>query len=176
PEGFLFLGESESPAQKPELFAGFDDEHHIYRASSEQETAPLYTQPEQFGFDPDQIESVVPESEEPPERDFGELHRQTLLARYSPPSILVDRDYRLVHVIGDVRPYLAVRPGHSTGNVLEMVSDEFRPELRSLLVEAFQSDGAPVRRDFEIEGESVEFRATPIESDLVELTFLAEPG
>jgi len=170
PEGWLVLGESETPTQRPELFGELDDEHHIYRASLEGDGETVRPRPE-FGFDLSHVPSEERTTTETETPDVADLHRKSLVARFSPPSIVVDSEYDLLHVVGDVEPYLSVRPGRAPGNVLEMLSEDLRSHVRTMLFEAFRAEGGPTRRELAVDEDHVAVTATRLDSDLVELTF-----
>jgi two-component system CheB/CheR fusion protein len=170
-DGYLMLGESETTTQYPELYEEVDEAHRIYRSVSDDVTPASRVRPA-FRFEPTRFEPADLDTfEGPTHNNVESIHRDALIERYAPPSILVDDDYVLRHVLGDVRPYLSVRPGKATGDILKMLGDEVRPHVRTLLFEAFRSEGEPVQRRLEMGDGSVDVEATRLRADLVELAF-----
>src|SRR5206468_262069 len=56
------------------------------------------------------------------EATFPEVY-EGLLARYVPPSLLLNEHHELVHSFGDARKYLRIPEGKATNDVLKMVDD-----------------------------------------------------
>lgn len=70
-------------------------------------------------------------------RHFSDLHQQ-LLERYAPPSILVNEEYEIVHLSTTVGRYLHVSGGEPTNNLLKLIRQELRLELRTALYQSVQ--------------------------------------
>src|SRR5438270_761177 len=74
----------------------------------------------------------------------GEANR-LVLARYSPPGVIVDAEMRIVHFRGQTGAYLEPAPGEASLNLLKMARDGLLYGLRSALHEARHSD-RPIRK------------------------------
>jgi two-component system CheB/CheR fusion protein len=69
----------------------------------------------------------------------GELHFR-LLERYATPSVLVNRDYDIVHLSENAGRFLQFAGGELTINLLRLVDPALRSPLRSALFQATESD------------------------------------
>ncbi|HMB94369.1 MAG TPA: PAS domain-containing protein, partial [Rhodothermales bacterium] len=72
---------------------------------------------------------------------------------HAPPSLIVNVDHQVVHILGGGEAYLKFTPGHPTQDVLKVVREALRLELRTALYQAFRkaqrtrSRAVPVRVD-----------------------------
>lgn len=152
PKGFLFLGNSESADSSSDLFATVDKKQRIYRAKSVTRASarvsglPLTLSPGS-GFVP-QIKTTHKQQK----ISFGELH-QKLLDQYTPPSVLIDADYDIVHLADRAGRFLQFADGEPSRNLLKVVDPALRVELRIALFQAAQT------------GKSIEARRVKINRD-----------
>ncbi|MCC5969172.1 MAG: PAS domain-containing protein [Pararhodobacter sp.] len=125
PNGVLFLGSAETPDAAPDSFTALDREHRIYRVTQHR----LKDKPMQSKFPPKYHTTVaMPQHRpEPEDRDrrIGALHHRAL-EKSAPPSALVDRDFRVVHLSENAGRYLLPAAGPYTADFASLV----RPELR----------------------------------------------
>jgi two-component system CheB/CheR fusion protein len=138
-EGVLWLGSSETIGTHRELFDLVDSRHKIYakkggpRMMLEPAVAPRW------------LGHAVPPSTDPlpPARDLpSDPQREAdrmLLARYAPPSVIVNGDLEIVQFRGDTSAYLTPAPGRASLNLLKM--------LREGLVVAVRGAVHRARRD-----------------------------
>lgn len=68
---------------------------------------------------------------------FGELH-QRLLEEYAPPSLLINEEYDIIHISDKAGRYLQIAGGEPSQNLLKLIRQELRLELRSALYQALQ--------------------------------------
>ncbi|MDQ3135130.1 MAG: PAS domain-containing protein, partial [Acidobacteriota bacterium] len=138
PNGFLFLGNSESADGAATLFATVDKKQRIFRADSATRarlrvpSLPL-TIPLPRGF--------APQTEGTRERQqisFSELH-QKLLVQYAPPSVIINAAYDIVHLADRAGRFLQFADGEPSHNLLKVVHPELRIELRTALFQAAQT-------------------------------------
>ena len=130
PGGYLFLGASESPDGNSSLFTLYDKAAHIYESRTGTSRLPL-----PLHDHPPLTLRTLPRAVETRGIDrmsAGELH-QRLLERYAPPSVVVTDDHTVVHLSERVGRYLRVTGGEPTRDLLRMVRDELRPDLRTAL-------------------------------------------
>lgn len=142
PEGFLFLGGSESIAAADGFFSPVDKQHSIFqrRPDPEEETrtAPILPMRRRLGGTP-----PVEQWEEPDQTGSDtvhELHRRLLMEDIA--SIIVDDNYEIVHLTDRAARYLEYRGGAPTHDVLEVVPGQLRRELRGKLYQVFQKGQA----------------------------------
>jgi two-component system CheB/CheR fusion protein len=101
-----------------------------------------------------QRKSTVQADFEPSELRMHEFERtqlyregdRILLARYSPPSVLVSSDLEVLQFRGDTSPYLASAPGKPTLNLLRMLREGLLPGLHAAITKA-RAERVPVRQE-----------------------------
>jgi two-component system CheB/CheR fusion protein len=144
PGGFLFLGSAESVDGSGDLYSVLNREQHIYQ--SRQVRSRNFVVPESApAFRVEHI-PVAHQAAVEPRRNterisFGELH-QRLLEEYAPPSLVVNEEYDIVHMSDHVGSYLQVAGGEPSQNLLKLIREELRLELRSALYQATQQGRA----------------------------------
>jgi len=137
PDGFLFLGSSESADAASEFFVPFDKKNRIYRARTLSRTVrylPALSSP---------LPQRLPEpahagSPLRPQFSYGEVH-QRALSQFAPPSLIVDRDSDIVHMSETAGRFLRHVGGEPSRNVMSLVLPELRLELRMALYQALQT-------------------------------------
>lgn len=147
PTGHLMLGGSETAGASSLLFDPVDKKHRIYsRIASTQHPALLFgARPPATATGtrtpPAVIAKYAGRAELPKEAD------RILLARYSPPSVVVDSALNILEFRGDTQPYLEHgRHGQASLNLMKMVRRSLLFELRQA-VQVARETGAPARRD-----------------------------
>lgn len=142
--GYLFLGTSESVDATSNLYDIVSRDHHIFK--SRQTSLRAYPVPESvpaIRIDQLQVSAAGKEkSNRLLERiTYGDLHLR-LLEQYAPPSIVINEEYDIVHVSDRAAPYLQFAGGEVSQNLLKLVRQELRLELRSALYQALQQKTA----------------------------------
>ena len=136
--GVLFLGPSETLTEAEEEFDVIDRHWKIFRkrrdvrlsAGTGLASMPLSDTALNIRHQmPGQIKT---------ETSFPEAY-EGLLARYVPPSLLLNERHELVHSFGDARKYLHVPEGKATNDVLKMVDDSLRIAISSALHQSGKS-------------------------------------
>jgi two-component system CheB/CheR fusion protein len=191
-EGLLFLGGSESAENALAQFTVLNKKHRLYtRRYSARQAPPLFTGPSSLALAYQRpitslatarapLEAPSPTlpdaapGEERPSLSFGESHFN-LLERFSPPSVIIDANHRIVHLSEHAGRYVQFSGGEPTTNLLRAVHPMLRLELRAALFRVAQSGheveitGVPV----EIDGKprAVDLRVYPAASDLQLVVF-----
>ncbi|HSC18251.1 MAG TPA: CheR family methyltransferase [Rhizomicrobium sp.] len=132
-QGYLFLGSSESADHPEHLFQTVDREARVYQTTGRADRPPLL--PRLLGMTP--VMGHPPEPPPPVLRQVRTLHREALEQAAS-PSILVDSNYRVLHLSENAGRYLQPSGGSLSADVTELVREEIRFELRSALHRAFE--------------------------------------
>jgi two-component system CheB/CheR fusion protein len=145
PSGVLLLGASETAGASPELFAPVDKKHRIYSKRPDSAAAALHFRlPRLDGRERPDTGPVAAgpgtRAERPREAD------RILLARYTPPSVIVDGKDDIVEFRGQTDPYLEHTHGRASLNVFAMVRKGLLLELRQAIHEA-RKRKAPVRKE-----------------------------
>jgi two-component system CheB/CheR fusion protein len=137
PNGFLFLGSSESVEGSHDLFAPVDKDAHIYqsRGGAAKMGVPAQTLSVTTG-----LRRVRHEAPEAPSRErqmAPDLHLR-LLEQYAPPSVVVNEDYDIVYLTERAGRFLRFAAGEPSTNLVRVVRPELRLELRTALYQAAQ--------------------------------------
>jgi len=141
PDGYLFLGRSESPESVSNLFQAIDVSHHIY------ERLNVPTRPDRTLDLPVKPTRIPREAGEPVDTSetLGVLHETLVAQSHAPPSVLVNADGHVVHVTGDVSRFVRVRKGVASFRFLDMVASALRPSLRPALFRAMHGDRTSIQ-------------------------------
>jgi len=183
PGGRLFLGMSESVDDDSKLFAPVDKKYRLY----EQRPSTRTTLPVPFGTSTlgRSLELKEKSSERPaapktnggtaptaistlrgsdPGLSFGELHYR-LIERFAPPSVVVNKNYDIVHLSDSAGRFLQFAGGELTRNLLQLVNPMLRLDLRAAMFTAMQSQSpaSVLNVQTELDGEptSVSIRVSP---------------
>jgi two-component system CheB/CheR fusion protein len=131
PEGYLFLGKSETVGESHEFFTPFDRQHRIYRASPTKRKVPVKF-PLIAEASPTRLGSGLAVVRPTP-IGHAELVRDLLLKQRSATAVLIDRDGQVLYFYGPTREFLWQPEGTATRDLLSMVSDEMRVALRAII-------------------------------------------
>ena len=129
PGGFLLLGTSET-IESSELFHTEDKKNCLFRkrnVPAPELRLPVFPITQTRRLSPMRTERV-----EEGTVHYGELHQQ-IVERYAPPSLLVNPDFRVVHLSEHVGRYLTHPGGEMTNNIFKLVRPDFHIELRATL-------------------------------------------
>jgi two-component system CheB/CheR fusion protein len=131
PDGYLFLGSSETADHADGLFRVVDRDARIYQsAGRSMERMP--TLPRLLGT-PSEPHGVAAA---PSPATAQSTHRQTLEVM-APPSVLVDQSSKVLHLSENAGRYLQPSAGPMVNDITDLVRPELRFELRSALYRAF---------------------------------------
>jgi two-component system, chemotaxis family, CheB/CheR fusion protein len=151
PSGFLMLGNAESVAAFPNLFAPADKKHKIFikRAVG---TKLHYD----FSANRYARETAIPieaREQSGSSMDFDQQHKadRIVLKKYAPPGVIINENMEIVQFRGPIGPYIEPAPGRASLHLLKIAKKEFVAELRTAVDHA-KKNHAPVKR------QSVEFR------------------
>lgn len=152
PGGYLFLGTSESIDGASDIFTPVSREQHIYQ--SRQVSSRPYPVPESvpvFHFESSRPKTTAAEAEQRVlERlSYVDLH-QRLLEQYAPPSVLINEEYELVHLSERAGRYLQMGGGEPSQNLLSLIRQELRLDLRAALYKAVQQRSNVEARDLKV--------------------------
>ncbi|HEX4129556.1 MAG TPA: chemotaxis protein CheB [Pirellulales bacterium] len=155
--GALFLGNSETVAGTDELFEPLDKRWRIFRRVG----------PTRHGS----VDFVLPPAAVPPglEREYAELRtlpwvsiaqvaNKALLQRYTPPSVVVDRQLRIVYFHGSTERFLSQPAGEPTRELLSLARDGVRGAVRAALHQAMTQNERVTVRDGLVESEAGNMR------------------
>ncbi len=139
--GRLFLGQSDSSLEATELFTPVDKKHQIYRQKpTSNSDFHIPELPSRFGKG---VPRAMADGHKSPERSktgFEELHRELMMKRYIPPSLIINGDYDVLHSSGPIDKYLNYSGGEPSRNLLEMITPGLKQPLRNALFQAGKED------------------------------------
>ncbi len=140
PGGWLLLGSSESVDGTSDIFSSFSREYHVFQSRQASYRAlPLSESVPNLRIEPVVLHnpSLPPEKRAPDRITFGDLH-QRLLEEYAPPSVVVNEEYDILHLSEHAGRFFQIGGGEISQNLLKLVRQELRIELRSALYRAKQ--------------------------------------
>jgi two-component system CheB/CheR fusion protein len=132
PSGYLFLGNAESADGASNLFDTVDKRHRLYQRRVQSHPAPLLPALPLLSRLAHRLPASSTGTAQPP----PEEHR-LLLETDAPPSVLIDQEYRLLHLSESAGRYLLTPGGQPTTDLLKVVRPELQIELRAALFRAF---------------------------------------
>lgn len=129
-DGYLFLGKSETVGQYSDLFATIDAKNKIFKRKR---GGNLHTI-KFAAFKPTSI--ALPKAVSTNRRgnlSVSEMVKETLFNTFEHPYVVVNSEFDIQEVNGDVRLFMSLSPGSIQINLLRMVNTELQIELRSIL-------------------------------------------
>ncbi|MGC1309541.1 MAG: chemotaxis protein CheB [Phormidesmis sp.] len=168
PEGFLWLGSSESISENSDLFTAVNKQHSIYGRS-------LSANRLSFDFitsDHAALSAKAPNASQSPEnRSYATIQRQAdqiVLNRYAPVGIIINEQLEILHFRGNTSAYLRPAPGEPSFNLLKMVQPSLQLELRAAIEQAKAQDTIARRERLQLEDNPryIQIEVTPIKNPL----------
>jgi two-component system CheB/CheR fusion protein len=131
--GFLLLGKSESVGASSELFTQVDKSEKMYtrKPASVLFTRFVTERKPDFKTRKDSVTS----QKETMQTDFRKSAEAIMIAK-SPASVVVNEHLDIVHIHGDLTPFLKVPQGKPTHNLLKMTREGLGFELRNAIHKA----------------------------------------
>jgi two-component system CheB/CheR fusion protein len=137
PEGYLFLGPSETADNPPRLFHPINRSAGIYQTTIARGGKPRL--PPRLLGPIHASENYIHRPAPGPAAALSEaaMHRRAI-ERVAPPSALVDQGHRVLHLSDNAGRFIAPGGGPLSGDISDLVRSELRFELRSALSRAFE--------------------------------------
>ena len=127
-EGYLFLGNAETVGRHGHLFETISKRWRIYRRVGAARSAAIdFTSWPKRG-ELSERPSIVPQ--------MSEIAVKSLADRFAPASVLIDRNYRVLHFHGQTDDYLAQPPGAPTMDLLALARHGLALTVRSAVQKA----------------------------------------
>jgi two-component system CheB/CheR fusion protein len=154
PDGFLFLGSSETVGGFTDLFLPLDKKWKIFRRRESGRRLGV-----EFPITP--LRPPIPEGE--PVRPYQEvgispgiLAEKTLMQRYSPPCVVINEKFEVVYFSTRTSRYLEPPVGEPSQNLLKMAKEDLRPALRAAVHKALTEQQTAIYRDLKVATDSGE--------------------
>jgi two-component system CheB/CheR fusion protein len=145
PDGFLFLGSSESIGAFAELFTVVDAKHRVFMKKPVTVGMPIdfnaYISTEGHG-------RALGHEERPPMWSALDVQREAdrlMLARYTPVGVVVDEMLTVLQFRGRTSAYLEPAPGMATLDLFRLLREGLLAEVRSAINQARTENVAVVR-------------------------------
>lgn len=145
PAGYLLLGASETIGTYRDLFEVEDVKNKIFRKKPLPARAAVAPPTGGYVLPGASAERTVPARsahEAPAGADAYREAERMLLAKYAPPSVLVNADFDILHFRGDTGPYLTPAPGKASLNLLKMLREGLLVGVRGALYKAKKEETA----------------------------------
>jgi two-component system CheB/CheR fusion protein len=146
--GFLFLGSSESLGMLQKYFRVIDAKWKIFQMISNQKVYPnfsLHDEKQFIGTHKAPVTESNYHLTHPLKIESSENQYYKYLAeQYSPSCIIINDEYRILFVLGDVRHQLKFSEGDFNNNLLSLVPKELKTIIQSGIVKA-RKKTSPVR-------------------------------
>ena len=150
--GFLLLGRTENISGFAQLFTPVDKANKIFARTAVRSTLEFAPRSETHPTVTSRTNVAFPE--QPPRTvDVGKHLDHMLVARFSPPGVLVDDKMEILQFRGETGDYLQAPAGEPQTNLLKMARGDLLAELRATLAEAKKRNrsatatGVEVRRN-----------------------------
>ncbi len=137
PAGCLLVGTSENSSRLADLFDPLDDENRLYCRKPNLGLRALQSIMN-FAGRPEAGALPRSKSAASPQDAVHSFVDHMLLSRYGPSGLLIDKNFRIIEVRGDVREYLNVDAGHANLDLFEAVRQDLATHLRAAVTEAHQ--------------------------------------
>lgn len=184
PDGYLFLGGSESIDGSIDLFVPFSKEHNIFQSRNVEsripravsnlphggatrvETGLVSDRPELTDTRTSGLEQVSSQRIQARERlSYADLHQQ-LLEQFAPPSVVVNEEYDIIHLSERAGRFMQIQGGEPSNNLLKVIRPELRLELRTALYQAVQKRSNVEAKNLTIKinerAETINLHARPV--------------
>jgi two-component system CheB/CheR fusion protein len=136
PNGYLFLGSSETADSVPNLFGAINKKYRIYSRRPVHTGLAVPPKMPQVG----QWQVTLPQRKPYGIRrdaafSLGEVHYK-LLESIAPPAILVNSDFTLLYLSDSASRFVRMKGGEPSNNLLKLVHPDLLPDLRAALFAA----------------------------------------
>lgn len=140
PNGYLFLGSSESGLGHAEGLTALHGKHKIFQRSG-------HWQPPSSGADESRQAAYAGASRRlrpalatrPSEPDHVDRALHMLIEDFAPASMLVNDRHEIIHMFGDVAPFFRIGPGAPSLHLNKVLPENLRPVASALLFKARRS-------------------------------------
>jgi len=153
PQGYLFLGTSESVDAAPELFSILNKNCHLYQqrevitTQNRTRWSPISALATLGG----KLFERTQQRRDSKPRTLEELYTTWTLRTHAPPRLLVNENYDITHLFGGAEHYFQEREGAITQNILQKVLPDLRLDLRTALYQAFNKGERTISRLLHLE-------------------------
>ena len=145
PNGFLWLGKSETCGSFTSLFS-LESKTHKYYTKKEGPSQIRFSFPAKYPMAEIETSSKNSKTTVINHSDFQREADKIILARFSYPSVVINNDLDILQFRGRTVPFLEPSSGMPCNNLLKMARPELQAGLR-LLIKAVKKDNKLVKRE-----------------------------
>ncbi|MGZ3846872.1 MAG: CheR family methyltransferase, partial [Flavisolibacter sp.] len=168
PDGFLFLGRSETTGQSSDKFKAFSKYDKIYtKTGTTSKYMPVETERNEDAFkrkDENLKKSNLRKN------DFQKATDDALLSKYNSVGVVINQELNIIQFRGATAPYLEAPPGRASHNILKMAKEGLSFELRNAIHKASLTN-ANIRK----EGIAIDKGKRKVSIDVIPLQNTIEP-
>ncbi len=132
PDGFMFLGTSETIGEFADLFTPMDAKWKIYRCKKAAGALELERPVMPLSGLAGEITKEA-KKYEPTLVNIRQMAERTMLQEYAPPCVLVDDKFDALYFNGDTDKYLSMPIGEPSFNILKIAREDIRYQLSTML-------------------------------------------
>ena len=167
--GFLLLGKSETPGASSDLFLQMEKHEKIYsRKPVPGRFMHVATErKEEFFVTKDKTTT----KQEGTQTDFRKSAEAIMISK-SPASVVVNEAMDIVHVHGDITPFLQAPQGKPTYNLLKMAREGLAFELRNAIHKATKEQATVTKENIPVKANDKQYLVT---IEIIPLTDTIEP-
>ena len=146
PNGYLFLGSSETIGGFADLFAPIDTKWKIFQRKG----SVVHRLAEYPNLNLPMANLRPLGRAEPRPVDVRTLIEKIVLSEYTPPSVLVNGKYDILYFQGQTGKFLVPPKGEPSFNLFSMTREELRPKLITAMHQAMTEKKTIVARDVQL--------------------------
>lgn len=135
PKGILFLGKSETVGQFEKLFTTLDGKNKIFQRKPGESTKKSrfsnITTPKLNNL-------TQKDKSEEPIITVNDLIKETLFKTFEHPYVVVNEEFEIQEIHGDIRLFLSLPSGKANLNLFKLLNTELQIEVRSILTKTIK--------------------------------------
>ncbi|MCU0322603.1 MAG: PAS domain S-box protein, partial [Chitinophagaceae bacterium] len=132
PDGYLFLGKSESVGQFSDLFAVLDHKAKLFQRKMGNALHAIKFN----AFRPQRMHELPQDKRNlpsPSPTSLQDVVKETIFDQYDYPYIVLSETFDVIEVRGDVSQFVQIPQGTMNVGILKLIKEEYQIELRSML-------------------------------------------
>ncbi|MCS7004314.1 MAG: PAS domain S-box protein [Cytophagales bacterium] len=139
PDGYLFLGKSETVGQFTDLFQTIDGKYKIFQRKRGSHLHTIRFS----GFKPNlqqtRLRTIEPRTSSQ-QKTIPEMVRETLYNTFEHPYVIINDTMDILEINGDVRMFLGFTSGEMNSNIIKLAHKDLQIELRSVINKAIKEN------------------------------------
>ncbi|KKM23143.1 hypothetical protein LCGC14_1618190, partial [marine sediment metagenome] len=168
--GFLLMGNSETPGKSTDLFASYSKKGKIFsRKSGTGHFSQSISQQKKPKKSATKEKNTVPSAHR---TDFRKSAESVLIRKYCPTSVIVDEHMAVVDFNGNLAPFLELPHGKPSHELLKMARKELAFELRNAVHKVKASQETLVKEGIPVKYNDEEFS---VRIEIIPLTEIVAP-